>query len=29
MEKNLTGTARGVTKGVAGAEGGTVQEESK
>ena len=29
MEKNLTGAARGVTKGVAGAEGRPVQEESK
>ena len=29
MEKNLTGAARGVTKGVAGSEGRPVQEESK
>ena len=29
MEKNLTGAARGVIKGVAGAEGRPVQEESK
>lgn len=29
MEKNLTGVASGVTKGVTGAEGRPVQEESK
>ena len=29
MEKNLTGAARGVTKGIAGSEGRPVQEESK
>ena len=29
MGKNLTGAARGVNKGVAGAEGRPVQEESK
>ena len=29
MEKNLKGAANGVTKGVVGAEGRPVQEESK